>query len=503
MALLDAAAVRPATSSNKNSAESHPALPIQSAINQSANEPVHQSALIKRGYTAGRYHWTNWANITHAFPSYYHRPTTVRELQDILYYIYQSNGKVRIVGCGHSPNDMAVTSDHMINMCSIDRLIAVDRIRKQITVQGGMQISELLKHLEANKLAMPSLGSIDDQTVGGILGSGTHGTGTQCQIVPAYVVALTLLKANGELIECSPTVRSDLFSACLVNLGCLGVITQITFQAVDAYDLVQHHRVMSFNQLIDQHALDNFISLSPYPRIHWFPHIDQLIATTMKPVPVNPNQRTPISSMQQYVYGPLQYVIMHFVFPILLFIAIYIKSFTPIINRVLFHYLHPNREESAITASRDGFIFDCLFAQYVNEWVIPREHTVAAMNGLRKLIEQQGLTVDFPIEVRFIRRDDNMLSPANMDCEDLTYIGIISFRPWNQDNPQMRQYFASFAEMMYQLGGRPHWAKSFQLDRKQLSAMYGENYHKFDAIRRECDTKGVFVNEYIKRLFEC
>ena len=41
------------------------------------------------------------------------------------------------------------------------------------------------------------------------------------------------------------------------------------------------------------------------------------------------------------------------------------------------------------------FGFDCRFAQYVNEWAIPIEHTVEAMKKLKHFIDSSKFKVIF------------------------------------------------------------------------------------------------------------
>lgn len=54
---------------------------------------------------------------------------------------------------------------------------------------------------------------------------------------PWQVVAMTLLTASGEILECSETVNPELFRAACVHLGCLGIILTITFQCVAEFYL--------------------------------------------------------------------------------------------------------------------------------------------------------------------------------------------------------------------------------------------------------------------------
>ena len=51
------------------------------------------------------------------------------------------------------------------------------------------------------------------------------------------VVALTLLTANGTILECSESSNAEVFQAARVHLGCLGVILTVTLQCVPQFHL--------------------------------------------------------------------------------------------------------------------------------------------------------------------------------------------------------------------------------------------------------------------------
>lgn len=57
-------------------------------------------------------------------------------------------------------------------------------------------------------------------------------------LLPSWqVVALTLLTASGEILECSQSTNADIFQAARLHLGCLGVVLTVTFQCVPQFHL--------------------------------------------------------------------------------------------------------------------------------------------------------------------------------------------------------------------------------------------------------------------------
>lgn len=51
------------------------------------------------------------------------------------------------------------------------------------------------------------------------------------------VVALTLMTADGAVLECSESSNADVFQAARVHLGCLGIILTVTLQCVPQFHL--------------------------------------------------------------------------------------------------------------------------------------------------------------------------------------------------------------------------------------------------------------------------
>jgi D-arabinono-1,4-lactone oxidase len=49
---------------------------------------------------------------------------------------------------------------------------------------------------------------------------------------------------------------------------------------------------------------------------------------------------------------------------------------------------------------------------------------------------------------------------------------------------------------MKELGGRPHWAKNFGVDRPDIEAMYGKDLDEFRRVRDAVDPDGMFVGPW-------
>ncbi|MBV1352526.1 FAD-binding protein, partial [Listeria monocytogenes] len=75
--------------------------------------------------------------------------------------------------------------------------------------------------------ALPNLPDINKQSLGGALGTGTHGTGAAIRAIHGDVTALRLVAPSGQVIDADAARNPEIFQAARVSLGTLGVITQV------------------------------------------------------------------------------------------------------------------------------------------------------------------------------------------------------------------------------------------------------------------------------------
>ncbi|XP_029815479.1 L-gulonolactone oxidase-like, partial [Manacus vitellinus] len=136
---------------------------------------------------------------------------------------------------------------------------------------------------------IPSLGAVSEVSAAGVIGTGTHNTGIKHGILPTQVVALTLLLASGEILECSEAANPEVFQAARLHLGCLGIVLSVTFQCVPEFRLREVAFPATLPQVLEQ--LEEHLERSQYFRFLWFPHSDHV-----RIIYQDPTDRPPCSS---------------------------------------------------------------------------------------------------------------------------------------------------------------------------------------------------------------
>jgi L-gulonolactone oxidase len=144
--------------------------------------------------------------------------------------------------------------------------------KRYVIAQAGITLDALHAELANNGLAMINVGSISDQTLGGIVTTATHGTGINYGVISTHVMGLSLLLADGSRVFCSRHERPDLFIASICGLGSTGLILTVTLEVEPAFRLKEVQQSVKFHECVQ--SLDSLVTASEHVRFWWFPAAD-------------------------------------------------------------------------------------------------------------------------------------------------------------------------------------------------------------------------------------
>ncbi|KAG1759959.1 L-gulonolactone D-arabinono-1,4-lactone oxidase [Suillus occidentalis] len=431
--------------------------------------------------------FANWSRTFTCSPLAVFEPTTELHCELILELARRENKVVRAVGVGHSPSDLACTTGYMLRTTKLDRLLEIHADKRYIIAQAGITLDALHAELAIHGLAMINVGSISDQTLGGIVTTATHGTGINYGVISTHVMGLSLLLADGSRVFCSRQVRPDLFTASICGLGSTGLILTVTLEVEPAFRLKEVQQTIQFHECV--RSLHSLVTASQHVRFWWFPAAD-----TMR---VSSADRTtePIKPAGSWLWHSL---IGFHVVQFLLFVARFILPLNIFIGR--FASWLVSTKVIAVDDSFRIFNMECRYPQHTTEWAIPYENTKACLHDLhdwlmREFSDPNGLRPHFPIEVRFSDSDDIWLSPSN--GQRTCWIGIVQFKPYGFEVPY-KMLFERFEAILCRHGGRPHWAKAHNLRPETLRRLY-PRFDDFTRVLGSVDPRGMFRNEYVER----
>ncbi len=151
------------------------------------------------------------------------RPEGVAELRVALRSASHLNAVPR--GMGRSYGDAAQISSGLVIATTRLKRTELDCERGTITAQAGVTIGELLREVVPAGWMVPVVPGTQHVTVGGAIASDIHGKnhGT-AGTFGEHTEAISLLRADGELVELQPGMGDGQFEATLGGMGLTGVI---------------------------------------------------------------------------------------------------------------------------------------------------------------------------------------------------------------------------------------------------------------------------------------
>ncbi|KAL9128293.1 MAG: hypothetical protein Q9217_002998 [Psora testacea] len=452
------------------------------------------------------HHHHTWARTFHSYPELYIEPHNISELQKVVTLARRCRRRIALTGCGHSPSDLTCTSSWLVKLDHFGEILDVNKQTNVVVLQAGIRLHDLRLKLRQHGLAMPNLGSIDHQSIAGAIGTATHGSSTRHGILSQSVLALKIMLANGRVVSCAKEQNPELFRAALVSLGALGIITEVTFQAVAAFDIEWAQSLHPLADILGDWEKDLWTA-KEFTRVWWMPYMKRCIKWQADKT--TKQRRAPASNFWD---GKIGFHTYH----TLLYVAQWIPKILPLLEKFVMNvqYGFRNRQgPSAVEEGQTGLLMNCLYSQFVNEWAIPLHKGPEAMIRLSAWLNgEEGSGIPFsskdlyvhaPIEVRVTDTTTTTPRPyldSTVSDGATLYLNATLYRPYHCDPPCRERYYEAFEWLMKEMGGRPHWAKNFSTVRRdEFYEMYPE-MGEWVRIRNEVDPEGMFVGDWHRRL---
>lgn len=425
--------------------------------------------------------WSNWSGSVQGHPRQILKPQSVEELARLIGSFGRESRQVRVVGAGHSFTPIAQTDDILLSLDHLQGIETLDADAGYAIVLGGTRLKQLGEALFAHRLAQENLGDIDVQSIAGAISTGTHGTGIRFGTLATQVEGLTLVTANGELLECSPTQHPDIFKAAQVSLGMLGVIAKVKLRVVPAKKLHYRGQRKSLSECLEH--LEEYQQTNSHFEFFWFPYTDGVQAKFIN--------ETNAAVSKNNLWNEFNRVVLeNDVYWLLSELCRLRPSLCKTVCRISASSI---ATVDVVNYSHRIFSTPRVVRFQEMEYNIPREYTKAVITEIQQCIEQQQFNVHFPIECRFVRADDIWLSPAYQ--RESAYIAVHMYR-----GMPYRDYFEQIEAIFRRYQGRPHWGKMHTRNAQELAMLY-PRWHDFLRVRAELDPHGVFLNDYLRTLF--
>jgi hypothetical protein len=422
----------------------------------------------------------NWARNFRYDPVIFERPTTEQEIIDII----QTATSVRLFGSGHSFNDGVVSDQTLVSLDNYCGVVWKDLSSMQVCFKGGTRVRDVVKTLLADGLAFAAMPSHDAQSIAGILSTDVHGTGRNWGWVSEMVVGLKIIDGLGNVHQVGPS--DDLFKAAVGGIGAVGIISEVTVQAVPRFNVEQKFELVDLNYV--RANLDQMIQDNDHLSLYLFPFSDKCQVSTW-------NRTTdPISNFASI----REWIAISFDALTSAWFGGFM-AYTGLLNSWSNWAYGLKRGTDLVLESNEAFNRSIYHLHQELEFTVPYADTWAECDRFLQLFENM-YTSDLPytlLEVRF--------TPAGHECTLIgagrerrsTWIDLIC-----NDSRGFDAYYAAAEGEIRNIGARPHLGKyCASLNKSDMHNVHGVHFDQFLALMAVHDPQDKFANAFTRRMF--
>ena len=177
----------------------------------------------------------SWSGTVDYGPGELYSPTSMEQLQDLV----ARTPRIRALGTRHSFSTVAASDADLVSLHAMPADMDFDTDACTVRVGGGVRYGELAQAAAEAGLMLPNFGSLPHISAAGASSTGTHGSGVTNPALAAGVRAITLVTAEGDIVELSREKDPDIFGGSVLALGSLGVMSHLVLDIVPVYEARQ------------------------------------------------------------------------------------------------------------------------------------------------------------------------------------------------------------------------------------------------------------------------
>ena len=227
--------------------------------------------------------WENWGRTARCQPQFSFYPGHVDDLIEIVHFARARGLPIRVAASGHSwstlvPTDGVLVYIHGLNQVMLD---LSDEAHPRVVIESGATVKEVNDLLEAHGYALPLNVVLESVRFGGLIATGSHGSGWNNQTLSDLVHAVEVVTASGEIRKFEAGTDSDeVMNAVRLSLGMFGIMVRITMNIQKSWIVHAQDQCLrtdyvfgDLRHLVQSH--DNF-------DLFWWPFCDEFWVKTSK-----------------------------------------------------------------------------------------------------------------------------------------------------------------------------------------------------------------------------
>ncbi|MCY4578857.1 MAG: FAD-binding oxidoreductase [Chloroflexi bacterium] len=185
------------------------------------------------------------------------KPRTVGEIQQAIAAAREEGDSISIAGGRHAMGGQQfLNGGVLLDAGGLNRILELNGERGLVRVEAGILWDDLIRGLREMQQGNDRRWSVvqkqtgaDRLSIGGALAANGHGRGLTYKPIVQDVESFEMVDASGNLLECSRTENSELFSLAIGGYGLFGVICTVTLRLMPAHRVRRVVEITSIEQL--------------------------------------------------------------------------------------------------------------------------------------------------------------------------------------------------------------------------------------------------------------
>lgn len=376
-----------------------------------------------------------------------------------------------------------------------------------VTVQAGMKVWQLCDLLDDLGYAIPVLGNVTGQSVGGVISTGTHGKNPRYGSLSSLVQSMRLVLANGTVknialkkLDGKANTQDPLSRAAGVSMGLLGVVSTVTFRCVPKHRLAFSIQVLSFQTFLS--CYDSLLRDNEHVAGVYFPFADVCRLELARRLTKDEEERQiPNKTMPSHNRTKLFFAN---VFNWFIFESKFSVWFTTVCWAIQRYFVAndswflatPNSPavEKSYNVVANNVMFDV--EHHEMEFAYDKSDTKAVLSAYRETLK--SLPAHFQmssiLDIRFSAGEDSWMA-ASFERPSV-WLDLI--RPTVHADTD--KFMEAFRPTILKFGGRTHFGKECVLSPEEIRQSF-PMFDEFVALRRDLDPTGLFANPHYDEVF--
>jgi FAD/FMN-containing dehydrogenase len=431
--------------------------------------------------------WRNWAGNQQCTARHIFQPRCVEELQACVARAGRERVQLRAFGTRHSWSALVASDGYLLDVTRLDRWLGQGE--DWVQVEAGMLTRDMNDRLEKLGRMVSGLTLYEGMTIGGMVSTGSHGSGLKHGSLSDQVVELTLVRHDGQLVRITGDDPATLRAARL-GLGTLGILYSITLRTRPAFNMRARDLIVPLEEglgMIKHLARENdhlSAYTIPFTGKMWF----YIARETDEPVSFTGVKRAG-NQLHQYVWF----------WGITSMIGMLYRAWPATTYPLLRAGRGFLKNTDGVRTSRHAYHYLATFPNLVDsEYAFDFERVEEGYRCLLQWVDEFRARGSYPISMalhaRFVKGGDAYLSPtAGRDSVCLE-------AATGSTGPATAAFYRGWGDdMLKAFDARPHWGKEFS-NLPLIRQQYQKTLADFERVRSQFDPEGIFLNPVVREL---